>query len=420
MAIESLPRFKSEEVRRQRLVVTRRWAGALLGFTTVVFAVTTIVGADGGLGYVLATAEASMVGGLADWFAVTALFRRPLGLPIPHTAIIPERKDQFGETLGEFIQDSFLTPDSIVARVTAARISQRLAAWLCHPANAERLAGYIADGAVAVADLIKDEDVHSALEVIAREQLDRVQLAPLAGRALRAVTAEGRHEELVDAALRGLLRALGEHKDDLRRRFEDKSPWWLPGAVEDRIFDRLLDGAEAVLRDMTENHEHGLRRELDARIAKLIEELETSPELRARGEQLKNDILNQQQLREWVASAWNQLKVQLRSSAADPGSELRRRLAEAIASAGVRLRDDLALASIVDEGAETAVRYVVERFDGEIATLVTGTIDRWDGEETARRLELLLGPDLQYIRINGTVVGGLAGLALHSIAQALS
>ena len=144
-----------------------------------VFAVTTIVGADGWLGYVQATAEASMVGGLADWFAVTALFRHPLGLPIPHTAIIPERKDQFGETLGEFIQDSFLTPDSIVARVTAAHVSERLAAWLCEPANAERLAGYIADGAVAIADLIKDEEVHAALEAIAREQLDRVQLAPL-------------------------------------------------------------------------------------------------------------------------------------------------------------------------------------------------------------------------------------------------
>src|SRR4030081_1357610 len=147
MAIETLPRFKSEELRRQRLVVTRRWAGAVLGVTAVVFAGTTIVGADGWLGYVQATAEASMVGGLADWFAVTALFRRPLGLPLPHTAIIPERKDQFGETLGEFIQDSFLTPDSIVARVTAARISERLAAWLCEPANAERLARHISHGA---------------------------------------------------------------------------------------------------------------------------------------------------------------------------------------------------------------------------------------------------------------------------------
>src|SRR3954466_7737276 len=148
MAIDTLPRMKSEEMRRQRLTVTRRWAGALLGFATLVFAVTTIVGADGWLGYVQATAEASMVGGLADWFAVTALFRHPLGVPIPHTAIIPERKDQFGETLGDFIQDSFLTPETIVARVRAARVSTRLAGWLTAPGNAQRLSGHLADGAV--------------------------------------------------------------------------------------------------------------------------------------------------------------------------------------------------------------------------------------------------------------------------------
>ncbi len=361
-----------------------------------------------------------MVGGLADWFAVTALFRHPLGIPIPHTAIIPERKDQFGETLGEFIQDSFLTPDSIVARVTAARIGDRLATWLCDPANAARLAGHVADGAVAIADLVNDDEVHGALESIAREQLDRLQLAPVAGRVLRGLTASGRHEELIDAALVGLRRTLAEHKDDLRHRFDDKSPWWLPGAVEDRIFDRLLDGAEAVLRDMTEDRQHGLRQELDARIAQFVHDLETSPELRARGEQLKQDLLNQDQLRAWVAAAWSDFKGQLRVAASDPDSELRRRLTDAIAAGGARLRDDPGLRTMVDNGAETAVRYVVERFHGEIAALVTGTIARWDGEETARRLELLLGPDLQYIRINGTVVGGAAGLALHSIAQALA
>ena len=226
---------------------------------------------------------------------------------------------------------------------------------MCEPANAERLAGHIADGAVAIADLIKDEEVHAALEAIAREQLDRVQLAPLAGRALRAFTAQHRHDELIDSALVGLLRALDEHRDDLRQRFDDKSPWWLPGAVEDRIFDRLLDGAAAVLRDMVDDHEHGLRRELDERITRLIHDLETSPELRARGEQLKRDLLSQQQLREWVAAAWTDAKLQLRAAAADADSELRRRLSEAIASAGARLRDDPALALMVDNGAETAV-----------------------------------------------------------------
>src|SRR5258706_836857 len=148
MATGTLPHVKSEDVRQRRLVVTRRFAGALLAGATVVFAITTIVGASGWLGYVQATAEASMVGGLADWFAVTALFRHPLGVPIPHTAIIPERKDQFGETLGDFIQDSFLTPETIVARVPTANGSTRVAAWLASPTNAERLAGYVADGAV--------------------------------------------------------------------------------------------------------------------------------------------------------------------------------------------------------------------------------------------------------------------------------
>ncbi|HEX4821413.1 MAG TPA: DUF445 domain-containing protein [Acidimicrobiales bacterium] len=420
MAIASLPRLKSEEVRRRRLVVTRRAAGALLAAATAVFVVVTVIGAHGWLGYVQATAEASMVGGLADWFAVTALFRHPLGVPIPHTAIIPERKDQFGETLGDFIQDSFLTPETIVARVRAANVSTRLAAWLCSPGNAERLSAHIADGAVAVADLVNDEDVHTTLEAVVREQIDRVELAPLAGRTLRTLTADGRHEQLIDSALRGLQRVLDENKDDLKHRFEATSPWWLPGAVEDRIFDRLLDGAEAVLRDMTEDHQHGMRQALDERITSFINDLETSPDLRARGEQLKHDLLNQQELRGWVAGAWTEVKAQLRASAGDPNSELRRRLTDAIASAGARLRDDPGLQAMVDDGAVTAVRYVAERFDGEIAALVTSTIARWDGEETARRLELLLGPDLQFIRINGTVVGAAAGLALHTIAQALS
>jgi len=420
MAIATLPRLKSEEVRRRRLVVTRRAAGALLAMSTVVFVLVTVIGAGGWLGYVQATAEASMVGGLADWFAVTALFRHPLGVPIPHTAIIPERKDQFGETLGGFIQDSFLTPETIVARVRAANVSTRLAAWLCAPGNAERLSAHIADGAVAVADLVNDEDVHTTLEAIVREQIDRVELAPLAGRTLRTLTADGRHEALIDSALRGLQRLLDENKDDLKQRFEATSPWWLPGAVEDRIFDRLLDGADAVLRDMTEDHQHGMRQALDERITSFINDLETSPDLRARGEQLKHDLLNQQELRQWVASAWTEVKAQLRAAAGDPDSELRRRLTDAIASAGARLRDDPGMQAMVDDGAATAVRYVAERFDGEIASLVTSTIARWDGEETARRLELLLGPDLQFIRINGTVVGAAAGLALHTVAQALS
>ena len=416
----TLPALRSEEAKRRQLALTKRRATLLLGVVAVVFVAATVAGDHRTwAGYVQATAEASLVGGLADWFAVTALFRHPLGLPIPHTAVVVERKAQFGETLGDFIQESFLTPEAIVDRIRAASVVPRLAAWLDDPANAGRVAGYALDGAVAVADAVKDEDVHRAIEELVRQRLDSVALAPLAGRALRVATAQGRHEQLLDAGLRGLERYLEEHRDELRTRLGQRSPWWLPGAVEDRIFERLIDGARTVLADMAGDPEHHLRREIDIRLASLATELETSPELLERGERFKQGVLSQEQLREWVASLWGDLKGELRAQAAAPDSELRTRLATAIAALGQRLADDAVLAERVQVGLEGVVKSLAEQFDGEIAALVTGTIDRWDADETARRLELLLGPDLQYIRINGTVVGGLAGLGLHGIAQLL-
>jgi uncharacterized membrane-anchored protein YjiN (DUF445 family) len=407
--------------RQQQLVTTRRRATALLAAVTAVFIVTVIAGAEDGawLGYVQATAEASMVGGLADWFAVVALFRHPLGLPIPHTAIITERKEQFGETLGEFIQDSFLTPDAVAERVQLAHVGERVARWLAEPANADKLAGHALGGAVEVVDLLEDESVHDVLERLVRERVTSASLVPMAGRALGALTREGRHTEVVDASLRGLDRYLDEHRGELLARFRDQSPWWLPGAVEDRIFERLLDGVRAVLDDMAHDRGHGLRRALDARILRFVDELQTSPTLRARGEQLTRDLLERPEVRTWVASAWSEAKAHLREQAETPASELRSQIAETIASAGQRMLAEPALVAKVDEVAESAVRYVVEHFGGEITELVSSTIARWDGEETSNRLELLLGPDLQFIRINGTVVGGLAGLCLHALATAL-
>jgi uncharacterized membrane-anchored protein YjiN (DUF445 family) len=421
MVATTLPPSPAAERKRAQLIVTRRRATLLLAAVTAVFVGTVVGGAESGslLGYVQATAEASMVGGLADWFAVVALFRHPLGVPIPHTAIIPERKAQFAETLGEFIQSSFLTPDAVAGRVRDADVGGRTARWLADHANAERLAGHVADGAVQLADLLRDEDVQSALDDVARRRLEATPLAPVAGRALHALTRDGRHDELVDAALTGLARYLDEHREELHRRFEGQAPWWLPGAVEDRIFTRLLEGARALLDAMVHDRGHDLRRVLDERIAQLAHDLQTSPALRARGERLAHDLLEQPELRTWVAGIWGEAKAALRAQADDPRSELRQSLARAIASAGERLLAEPALAAIVQDRAERAVRYVVEHFGDEITRLVSDTIARWDGKETADRLELLLGPDLQYIRINGTVVGGLAGLALHGIATAL-
>jgi len=416
-----LPPSPKLEAKRGQLMAMRRRATLLLAAVTAVFVGTVVAGAEGDtvLGYVQATAEASMVGGLADWFAVVALFRHPLGVPIPHTAIITERKAQFGETLGEFIQSSFLTGDAVAERVRAAHVGDRIARWLADPANADRLAGHVLAGAVEVVDLLEDEDVHDVAERLVRDRLEAASIVPTAGRILGALTRDGRHDEVVDAALQGLNRYLDEHRDDLHERLRDQAPWWLPGAVEDRIFVRLLDGARAVLDDMVNDRQHGLRSQLDEQILRLVEQLQTSPAARAKGEQLTRDLLERPELRAWIASAWSDAKAQLRAQSTDPGSALRQQVAATVTAGGDRLLAEPTLVAKIDDGAEAGARYVVEHFGGEINQLVATTIDRWDGEETSDRLELLLGPDLQFIRINGTVVGGLAGLGLHSIAQVL-
>ena len=404
---------------RRALVAARRRATALLAVATVVFVAATAGGADGAMAWVQAAAEGSMVGGLADWFAVVALFRRPLGLPIPHTAVIVERKDSFGATMGAFVQENLLTADTVTERLRAARVAPRVAAWARQPEHAAAVAGHLADALVAGADAVADEDVARALEAAVRARVERTPLAPLAGRVLTRLTADGRHDEVVGAALRGLDAYVDDHRAALSARFRARTPWWVPGPLEQRVFDRVVDGARGVLAEMAADPLHPLRRQLDARLTQLADDLLHDPELLARGEQLKGDLLANPQLRAWTHLDWRDVKAELRAQAGDAGSDLRLRLADAVAAFATRVEGDPALAEALEGNLERAVRTVVERFQGEIAELVSSTIRRWDAEETASRLELLLGRDLQFIRINGTVVGGLAGLALHGVTQVI-
>jgi uncharacterized membrane-anchored protein YjiN (DUF445 family) len=421
MVPAALPVTHSEQVKRRQLAVTKRQATALLGAVAAVWLGLVIWGGRAGwVGYAQATAEASMVGGLADWFAVTALFRRPLGLPIPHTAVVVERKDSFGATLGDFIQDSFLTPDTVVERVRAALVVPRAATWLADPEHASRAAGHLAGVAVSLCDAVDDDAVGRALADLVRRRLDDMALAPLAGRALGTVLADGSTAPLMAASLHGVAGYLEQHRGELRAQLTGESPWWLPGPVEDRIVEHLVDGAVRVLDEMATDPDHPLRLELEAQLATLALELESSPSMRAKGEELKAELLSRPQLTDWMGSLWTDLKGQLRVAADDPASDLRGRIAGLVAAAGRRLQDDRSLAARVEEGVERGVRQVAGRFHGEISALVSHTIARWDSEETARRLELLLGPDLQYIRINGTVVGAGAGLVLYTIARLLS
>jgi uncharacterized membrane-anchored protein YjiN (DUF445 family) len=412
---------ESVAVRTRRLVAARRRATALLGAVTVLFIAVTVAGAHGTLlGYVQAGAEASMVGAVADWFAVTALFRRPLGLPIPHTALIVERKDQFAATLGQFVQENFLNADVLTDRLRAVGLVPRLAAWLSEPTNAARFAGYAADAVVTVAEALRDEDVQRTLTAELTRIVDSVEVAPLAGRALRVVIAEGQHAELFNAILAAADRYLADHSAELRELFEGEAPRWVPDAVYRRVFDRLYSRLRQRLTAMAADPDDPSRRQFDAWVAGLPDRLETSPDLRERGERIKRDVLRSEGLRDWSSSLWQKAKEALRAQAADPDSELRRRLTGLLVATGHRLGSDSRLQDGLERMIESAVRALADQFGDELAGLVTGTIERWDATETSFQLELLLGRDLQYIRINGTVVGAGVGLALHALAVALA
>jgi uncharacterized membrane-anchored protein YjiN (DUF445 family) len=418
-----MPRGGHETVeqRTRRLIVARRRATALLGLVTALFVGVTVAGAHGTLlSYVQAGAEAAMVGGVADWFAVTALFRRPLGLPIPHTALIVERKDQFGATLGQFVVENFLNGDVLAERIRAAGLSSRVAAWLANEENAGRFAGHAADVVVTLAGTLRDEDVQSALTTEIMRAAAAVEVAPLAGRAVGVMIAGGHHDALFDGFVSAADRYLGDHYDELKVRFESEAPRWLPDAVYGRAFERLHARLRERLAGMAADPDDEARKQFEEWIAGLPDRLKTSPELRDRGENIKRELLASAAVRDWASWLWKNAKETLGAQAADPDSELRRRLAAALTAVGRRLSTDPALQESLERVVESGARTLADQFHDELAGLVTGTIQRWDATETSFQLELLLGRDLQFIRINGTVVGAGVGLALHAIALALA
>ena len=412
---------ESIEVRKRRLVAARRRATAFLGAATALFIGVTLAGAHGTLlSFIQAGAEAAMVGGVADWFAVTAVFRRPLGLPIPHTAVLVERKDQFAATLGQFVQENFLNADVLTERIRAIGLTPRLAAWLAKPDNAARVGGHVADLAARAAHTLRDEDVQRVLTNELNRAVNAIDVAPLAGRTVRAIIAEGHHKELFNTILSAADRYFGEHHEELRTRFESEAPRWVPDMVYGRAFERMYTHLRLRLEMMSRDPDDPTRRQFEDWIAGLPDRLETDPVMRERGERIKRDIQDSPLLRDWSSSIWENAKAALRAQAADPASELQRRITDMVAAAGHRLGEEPRLYKWVDRAIENAARALADQFHDELAGLVTGTIQRWDAEETSTQLELLLGRDLQFIRINGTVVGAGVGLVLHAISLALT
>lgn len=403
-----------EADRRRALNRMKLLATGLLVLAAVVFVVARQFDTTAA-GYVEAFAEAAMVGALADWFAVTALFRHPLGLPIPHTAIIPERKDDIGRGLGTFVQGNFLSGPVIAEKIRSVGVAARVGEYLADPANAAKIGHNAGDAVQAAVDVLRDEDVAPVIEQMVTDRVAAVPAAPLAARMLEAAMVDGHHQLAIDSVLAGVLGYLDRNEASLRERLGEESPWWVPEPVDDRVFAKITDTARRFIGEVAGQPDHQVRRHFDDRARALVERLRTSPEMEARGEELKAQLLAHPSVRAWTSTLWQDLKAALVEAAGDPHSELRARLEDGVVRLGQTLQTDPELQAKVDAWVERTVLYVLDQYRDEVADLISGTVERWDADDASRRIELQVGRDLQFIRINGTVVGGLVGVIIHAL-----
>ncbi|MES2356741.1 MAG: DUF445 domain-containing protein [Gemmatimonadota bacterium] len=422
--IIAAPPIADEALKRDRLVRMKRFALLLLLASGIVFVIALIMERHYGwiwLGYVRAAAEASVVGGVADWFAVTALFRHPLGIPIPHTAIVPARKDRIGRALGNFVQQNFLDREVVARKLAALRLGDRTAQWLSEPANARTVTRATAHALTSAANVLRDEDVQSFLERTAGDRLRSVQVAPLLGRALRLLTADGRHQELLDEALRLAARATEANDTLIREKVQEQTPWWIPTIVDRRISDRVVSGIGRTLAEVSADPDHPLRLKFDHAVRNFIERLQSSPETIARAEALKEELLADAATREFIGTVWSDVKRKLRDYAllTEDAEFSGGKLEGAIASLAHNALEDPVLSEKLNNWIDQAVLAAVDVSRAEIAQLISGTVSAWDPQETSRRIELQIGRDLQFVRINGTIVGGMVGLLLYALTRAL-
>jgi uncharacterized membrane-anchored protein YjiN (DUF445 family) len=407
---------KQRDLRRMKAVAL----GFLLG-AAVVYVVARRYedAAAAWVGYVRAMAEAGMVGALADWFAVTALFRRPLGLPIPHTAIIPRKKDALGANLGDFVGANFLADQVVRDKLRRVGVGARVGRWLAQPRHAERVTAELSTAVRAVVTVLRDEDVQAVLENAVVKRLIEQPWGPPLGRLLGQLLTDGAHHKLVDLVAERAYEWVRDNHGAVLRVVSQRLPGWSPRFVDELVADKLYAEVLAFAWAVHSDPDHAMRKAMDTFLMDFAQDLRTDPATIEHAEVIKRQVLAHPEVQTLVGSAWGTAKKMLLEAAEDPSSELRRRVRQGLVSLGLRLTSDAELRSKVDTWLEGAASYVVSNYRGEITTLITDTVQRWDAEETSRKVELQVGRDLQFIRINGTVVGALAGLAIHTVSQLL-
>ena len=414
LLISPLDEERIAALRRMKMLAT-----GLLVLMAVIFVIAWLLQDDyPWLGYVRAAAEAGMVGALADWFAVTALFRRPLGLPIPHTAIIPSKKDMIGSALSQFVAENFLNENVVRGKLSRLAVSSRLGGWLAAD-GAGRVTQELAAAVHGIANVLDDDDIGELMAATIRRRVATIQVGPPLGRILADVVERGDHHDLVDLGVERLYEWVLRNQHVISGAVRNQAPSWSPPFVDVLVSDKLFREVEKFVRGVRDNPHHRIRAALDDFLADVARDLQHDPEMIARADLVKQRIFDNPQVQTLAASAWTSVKESVLEAADDPGSPLRLRATAGLADFGRRLVDDQELAGKIDGWLADAAGYAARRYAGEVAGIIDETVANWDGEATSRKLELLVGRDLQFIRINGTVVGALAGLVIYTLAHNL-
>jgi uncharacterized membrane-anchored protein YjiN (DUF445 family) len=407
--------------RDARLNAMKRRATALLGVALLVFIAASIwEPLYPWLGYVRATAEASLVGGLADWFAVTALFRHPLGLPIPHTAIVATRKERIGQILGNFVQNHFLSREVIASNLRRVHPAERAAGWLADREHARQISRQFAGSLVKALDGLPPNELQDLVSQVVRNRVRTIRVAPALGKTLALALADNRQEELLNATVKLAAEAVRNNRELIRDRVRAETPWWVPPVLDDKIYQKIIEAVERLLQDMVRDSAHPLRTAFADAIGDFIGRLQHSPEVIARAEALKEEWLMGSQTDELARKLWDGVREAVNKYATKTeGDDGPNPLDSGLSEFGVALLSNPTLLSDIDDLLIDVTAGVVEKYRHEIGDLIAQTVASWDPAATSRRFELAVGRDLQFVRINGTLVGGLVGLLIYTITRLL-
>jgi len=410
---------RADAIRRSRLARNRLLATAMLTGMGAAFAATHAVAEPGFVTLLIRSgAEAGMVGGIADWFAVTALFRHPLGLPIPHTAIIPSHKDRIGATLGRFIESNFLTPEVLLPKLRQLEPGRRAAAWLARADSAGLIAAALAAALPRLLRSLQNPDFHGFMQRAFGEAADRLDLAPMVAHAVRVLTASGEADALFDRALGVAAGWIGDNREELDQLIRQRSRWWIPKAIDRRIAAAILDAITDLLTDL-QDHGSDARAKFRLALDGLVADLLNSPDQRGRLNAAAVKLFSHPETRAWLASVWNALGDTAEQDRTRDEPRIARSLEKPIALMARAFATDAAMQRHIDEAAERIALAVIS-WRTEIGGFIAEVVSNWDTRTLVERLELVVGSDLQYIRMNGTIVGALTGFLIFLVTWALS